>query len=173
MIAAVLPLESSRQAEFLQNEVPGVHVPDRVVERMRRAEGRGAGRAAAEGVVIACEIAEELRGEVAGIQISGVREGVEAVLGVVGGAGGPRMRPPEGGGAVRHRSGRVRPPASKTRTSRDPFSATTTLPSTERFTDRILSKRNASDPSTPPIQARGFVGDARVHGLVGRGRDDT
>ena len=83
VIAGILPLESARQAEFLQNEVPGVHVPDRVVERMRRAQGRGAGRAAAEGVEIACEIAEALGGDVAGVQISAVREGVEVVLGVV------------------------------------------------------------------------------------------
>ena len=83
VIAGILPLESARQAEFLQNEVPGVHVPDRVVERMRRAQGRGARSAAAEGAKIARECAEALRGEVAGVQISAVREGVEAVLGVV------------------------------------------------------------------------------------------
>ena len=83
VIAGVLPLESARQAEFLQNEVPGVHVPGRVVERMRRAQGR----AAAEGVEIAREVAEALRGEVAGIQISVVREGVEAALGLVEGLG--------------------------------------------------------------------------------------
>lgn len=88
LIAGILPLESARQAEFLQNEVPGVHVPDRVVERMRRAEDRGAGRAAAEGMAIAHEVAGELRGEVAGFQISAVREGAEAVLGVVEGLGG-------------------------------------------------------------------------------------
>lgn len=81
VIAGVVPLESARQAEFLQNEVPGVHVPDRVVERMRRAQARGAGRAAAEGVEIAREIVEELQGEVAGIQISADRDAVEAVLG--------------------------------------------------------------------------------------------
>ncbi|MDE2973319.1 MAG: bifunctional homocysteine S-methyltransferase/methylenetetrahydrofolate reductase [Gemmatimonadota bacterium] len=84
VIAGILPLESARQAEFLQNEVPGVHVPDRVVERMRRARGR----AAAEGAAIAREIAGELRDEVAGFQISAVGEGVEAALGVVEGLGG-------------------------------------------------------------------------------------
>ena len=87
VVAGILPLESARQAEFLQNEVPGVHLPDRVVERMRRAQGRGAGRAVAEGVRIACEVAGELREEVAGVQISSVGEGVEAVLGVVEGLG--------------------------------------------------------------------------------------
>ena len=88
VIAGILPLGSARQAEFLQNEVPGVHVPDGVVERMRRAEGRGAGRAVAEGMEIALEIAGELRGEVAGFQVSAVREGMEGVLGVVEGLGG-------------------------------------------------------------------------------------
>ena len=87
VIAGIVPLENSRQAEFLQNEVPGVQVPDRVVERMRRAEDGGAGRAAAEGVAIAREVAGELRGEVAGFHISAVREDVEIVLGVVEGLG--------------------------------------------------------------------------------------
>ena len=87
VIAGIVPLENFRQAEFLQNEVPGVHVPDRVVERVRRAEDAGAGRAGAEGVAIACEVAGELRGEVAGFHISAVREDLETVLGVVGGLG--------------------------------------------------------------------------------------
>ena len=88
VIAGIVPLASARQAEFLQNEVPGVHVPDRTVERMRRAERGGAGRAAAEGVAIAREVAEELRGEVAGLQISAVSEGIEGVAGVVAGLAG-------------------------------------------------------------------------------------
>ena len=87
IVAGILPLESARQAEFLQNEVPGVHIPDRVVERMRRAEGGGAGRAAAEGVKIALEVVQELRDEVAGIQLSAVRVGAKAVLGVLEGMG--------------------------------------------------------------------------------------
>ena len=81
VIAGIVPLESARQAEFLQNEVPGVHVPDRVVERMRRAQARGAGRAAAEGAEIAREVVGALQGVVAGIQIAADREAAEAVLG--------------------------------------------------------------------------------------------
>ena len=81
VIAGILPLESARQAEFLQNEVPSVHVPESVVERMRRAQAGGAGRAAAKGVAIAREIVGALQDEVAGIQIAGEREAVEAVLG--------------------------------------------------------------------------------------------
>ena len=87
VLAGILPLGSARQAEFLQNEVPGVDVPDRVVERMRRAEGLGAGRAVAEGMEIALEVARELRDEVAGFQVSALREGMEGVLGVVEGLG--------------------------------------------------------------------------------------
>ena len=80
-----LNTRSDGQAEYLQNEVPGVHVPDEVVERMRRAERQGVGRAVAEGMTIACEIAGELRGEVAGVQVSAIRSGVDAVLWVVEG----------------------------------------------------------------------------------------
>ena len=46
---------ASRNAEFMANEVPGVRVPDALMERMRRADGSDA--AAAEGIAIAREIA--------------------------------------------------------------------------------------------------------------------
>ena len=39
---AIVPFESLRHAEFMANEVPGVRVPDALVERMRRADGAGA-----------------------------------------------------------------------------------------------------------------------------------
>ena len=55
MLAGIMPLESLRHAEFMANEVPGVQVPAAVVERMRRAENDG--RAAAEGILIAREVA--------------------------------------------------------------------------------------------------------------------
>ena len=84
VIAGVVPLETARQAEFLQHEVPGVHVPEAVVERMRRAQARGAKRAAAEGVEIARRIVGALQGEVAGIQVAAEREAAEALLGVLG-----------------------------------------------------------------------------------------
>ena len=76
VLAAITPLESLRHTEFLANEVPGVYVPDTVVDRMRRAEASG--RAAAEGLAIASELAAEVRGHVQGIQIStaaGARHG--------------------------------------------------------------------------------------------------
>ena len=70
LVAEIALLGSARQAEFLRNEVPTVHLPAWVAERMRRAEARGDRRAAAEGAAIARETVEVLRGMVAGIQIA-------------------------------------------------------------------------------------------------------
>jgi 5,10-methylenetetrahydrofolate reductase len=85
VLAAIAPLESLRHAEFLANEVPGVRVPDAVVERMRRAESSG--RAAAEGLAIAREIAGEIRPLVQGLQISTPAGSFETALGVMEAAG--------------------------------------------------------------------------------------
>ena len=41
IIAGIWPLTSLRNAEFLANEVPGVHVPHAVIERMRLAQEQG------------------------------------------------------------------------------------------------------------------------------------
>jgi homocysteine S-methyltransferase len=81
VLAAIAPLESLRHTEFLANELPGVRVPDTVVERMRRAEASG--RAAAEGLAIAREIAAEIRPLVQGIQISAAGDSIETALGVM------------------------------------------------------------------------------------------
>src|SRR5881394_2045891 len=68
VIGGVVPFENARHAEFLANEVPGIRVPDELLDRMRRADGAGGARG--EGVAIAREIATELRGSVQGLQIS-------------------------------------------------------------------------------------------------------
>lgn len=81
VLAAVAPLESLRHTEFMANEVPGVRVPDGVVERMRRAEA--AGRAAAEGLAIAREIAAEIRPLVQGLQITTATGSAETALAVI------------------------------------------------------------------------------------------
>ena len=64
VLAGVAPLDSLRHAEFMANEVPGVRVPEAVVDRMRRAEERGG--AAAEGLAIAREVTAEIRSDGAG-----------------------------------------------------------------------------------------------------------
>jgi len=40
ILAGIMPLESMRHAEFMANEVPGVRVPDAILERVRRAGAR-------------------------------------------------------------------------------------------------------------------------------------
>jgi homocysteine S-methyltransferase len=70
IVASLWPLTSLRNAEFLANEVPGLHVPVAVIERMRQAQGRGPDAAQVEGVRIAQEMFESVRGMVQGIQVS-------------------------------------------------------------------------------------------------------
>jgi homocysteine S-methyltransferase len=81
IIAGLMPLESLRHAEFMANEVPGVRVPESVVERMRRAEADG--RAADEGLAIAREVAADIRPLVRGVQISTAPKAIDMALGVI------------------------------------------------------------------------------------------
>jgi methionine synthase / methylenetetrahydrofolate reductase(NADPH) len=81
VLASIVPLESLRHAEFMANEVPGVSISEAVVERMRRAEA--AGRAAAEGLDIASELAAAVRPHVQGIQISTAAGAIDSALGVM------------------------------------------------------------------------------------------
>ena len=83
VVAGVFPFESARNAEFMANEVPGVHVPDALLERMRRADGQEA--AAAEGIAIAREIAASLRQSVQGVLVSTQSGDIDAALAVVDG----------------------------------------------------------------------------------------
>ncbi len=54
VIAGILVLGSLRQAEFIQNEVPGIVIPDPIMERMKKG-------ATNEGAIIARELLQELR----------------------------------------------------------------------------------------------------------------
>jgi homocysteine S-methyltransferase len=65
----------------MANEVPGVSVPESVIERMRKAES--AERAAAEGLAIAREVVAEIRHLVQGVQISTAGQPVETALAVM------------------------------------------------------------------------------------------
>jgi homocysteine S-methyltransferase len=69
-VAAVWPLVSFRNAEFMNNEVPGVVVPDAILERMRVASERGKEEGMAEGLAIAREMVERLEPHVQGVQVS-------------------------------------------------------------------------------------------------------
>jgi homocysteine S-methyltransferase len=85
VIAGIWPLASLRNAEFMRNEVPGVVVPDSVMERMQKAESEG--RAREEGLAIARETLEDVRSLVQGVQVSapfGKIQSALEVLSVVG-----------------------------------------------------------------------------------------
>ena len=68
-------------AEFMANEVPGVRVPDAVLDRMRRVASPAA--AAAEGVAIAREVGCALKGVVQGTHVAAPSGRVEAALEVL------------------------------------------------------------------------------------------
>jgi methionine synthase I (cobalamin-dependent)/5,10-methylenetetrahydrofolate reductase len=84
IIAGIWPLTSLRNAEFLANEVPGVQVPPSVLERMRRAQEHGTAAARAEGIAIAAEMIESVKGLVQGVQVSAPTGRVDAALEVLG-----------------------------------------------------------------------------------------
>lgn len=68
VLAGLWPLASYRNAMFLRNEVPGVVVPDEIMDRMARATGKDDQRMT--GIAIARELVERVRHRVGGIQIS-------------------------------------------------------------------------------------------------------
>ncbi|HEX6163128.1 MAG TPA: bifunctional homocysteine S-methyltransferase/methylenetetrahydrofolate reductase [Vicinamibacterales bacterium] len=81
IIVGIWPFESALNAEFMANEVPGVTVPDAMVERMRNTASAEA--AAAEGVLIARELVAAIKGMAAGVQISTPSGRLDAALDVL------------------------------------------------------------------------------------------
>jgi homocysteine S-methyltransferase len=81
LIGGIWPLVSFRNAEFMNNEVPGAQVPPDILERMRRTTTQEEGFR--EGVAIAKETYARLKKDVAGVQLSaplGRIEGIFAIL---------------------------------------------------------------------------------------------
>jgi methionine synthase / methylenetetrahydrofolate reductase(NADPH) len=83
IIVGLWPFESTLNAEYMANEVPGVRVPEHVLERMRRlSHGDGA---AEEGIAIARELGTQLRTIVQGVHIAAPSGRVEDALAVLSG----------------------------------------------------------------------------------------
>jgi homocysteine S-methyltransferase len=61
----LLPLQSSKHTEFLHNEVPGIRIPDKIRERMKKAGEKGA----KEGVQICRELLKEAKSLVSGVYL--------------------------------------------------------------------------------------------------------
>jgi methionine synthase I (cobalamin-dependent)/5,10-methylenetetrahydrofolate reductase len=87
VVAGLWLFPTLRSAEFLANEMPGVSVPAAAVERMRSADGAGPEAAAAEGVRIALEVIESVRGRVRGFHLSAPRNHIEVAVRVLREAG--------------------------------------------------------------------------------------
>ena len=68
ILAGIWPLASYRNAEFMNNEVPGVHVPEPILKRMEKT-GTGDG-ARDEGIAIAREMLTALLPHIQGAQIA-------------------------------------------------------------------------------------------------------
>jgi methionine synthase / methylenetetrahydrofolate reductase(NADPH) len=78
ILCGIWPLVSYRNAEFMNNEVPGASVPTEVLERMRKTTSKE--EAFREGVKIARETYEHVHSEVQGVQLSAPLGRVDAVL---------------------------------------------------------------------------------------------
>lgn len=79
VIAGIWPLTSLRNAEFMKNEVPGVVVPDEIIERMRSVADSKE-KSLKEGIKIARETIEEIGGLIQGVQISAPFGRIDAVM---------------------------------------------------------------------------------------------
>jgi len=84
IVGGIWPLVSLRNAEFLANEVPGITVPDEILDRMRRASEVGREAALAEGVRIAQEMLAAVRDRLSGAQVSAPLGRVPVALDVLG-----------------------------------------------------------------------------------------
>ena len=81
IVAGIWVFESLGNAEYMANEVPGVRVPARLVDRMRAADEQG--RAPEEGVAIARELVAAVRPLVSGVQIGSAGRRFSSILGVL------------------------------------------------------------------------------------------
>ncbi len=78
LICGIWPLVSYRNAEFMNNEVPGASVPPEVMERMRKTTTKEEGFQ--EGVRIARETFARVRDSVAGVQLSAPLGRIEGIF---------------------------------------------------------------------------------------------
>jgi len=82
LICGIWPLVSYRNAEFMNNEVPGATVPPDILERMKKAGTKE--EAFLEGVSIARETFEHIRGKVAGVQLGAPLGKIEGIFKILG-----------------------------------------------------------------------------------------
>lgn len=83
VIAGIWPLASLKNAEFMNNEVPGMSIPEHLMKRMRSCDT--AEKQREEGIKIAREALCAIKGMVQGVQISAPFGRVATVLEVING----------------------------------------------------------------------------------------
>jgi methionine synthase / methylenetetrahydrofolate reductase(NADPH) len=81
IIAGIWPLASYRNASFMRNEVPGVVIPDWIMERMAAVTSRD--DQLRTGIEIARQSVARIRSRVAGVQVSAPLGRVDAALAVI------------------------------------------------------------------------------------------
>lgn len=81
VIAGVWPLASYRNATFMKNEVPGVVVPDWIIEKMGSVEDKEDQRQM--GIEIARLTVQRLRNQIAGVQVSAPFGNIQTSLAVL------------------------------------------------------------------------------------------
>jgi homocysteine S-methyltransferase len=82
VVMGIWPLTSYRNAQFMNNEVPGVEIPEQILSRMSRADTADASRD--EGVAIARELCESMKGAVQGVQVSAPFGRIDLALRIIG-----------------------------------------------------------------------------------------
>lgn len=81
VVAGIWPLVSLKNALFLKNEVPGVEIPDRIIERMEKANTKE--DALKIGIEIAYEIKQKIDSSVQGYQISAPFGKVDLAINII------------------------------------------------------------------------------------------
>jgi methionine synthase / methylenetetrahydrofolate reductase(NADPH) len=78
LLCGIWPLVSYRNAEFMNNEVPGASVPPDILERMRKTTTKEEGFR--QGVAIAKETYDHVKQDVAGVQLSAPSGRIEGIF---------------------------------------------------------------------------------------------
>jgi methionine synthase / methylenetetrahydrofolate reductase(NADPH) len=81
VLLGVRPLDSVLDAEWMANEMPGSHIPDEVLDRMRRAKSPEA--ATAEGIAIARNLCSALKERVQGVLVTALPGRIDRALDVL------------------------------------------------------------------------------------------
>lgn len=84
VVAGLWPLVSLRNAQFMNNEIPGINVPQSIMKRLEKYEGDKES-SINEGIDVAREILDKIKGMIDGIQISAPFGRVSSVIKILQG----------------------------------------------------------------------------------------